>query len=80
MRKTSVYVVGLGSYKLFTNTPAYPQVVFTTTLLGTNPLVTPSLCDQTTQPCTQWFYGFNSLTSRLVPTMHRPNNDYNKGE
>jgi hypothetical protein len=79
MRKTSAYAVGLLAHKLFTSYTVYPQVVFTTVALGTNTLLTPSLYESPAQLCAQRFFGFNRLVFELVNTMHRPNNNSNKG-
>ena len=80
MRKTGAYTVGLAAQKLFTNSTTYPQVAFDMLCLGTNIVVSRSLYKLAAQFCTQYISGFNSLSYKLMTTIHRPNNDYNKGE
>ena len=80
MRKNSVYAGCLPAQKLFINSGLCPQAAPATASMGTNTSLTPSLYERAAQLCAQYFFVFNSLITRLITTVHRPNNDYNKGE
>ncbi len=80
MRKSGADQGSITAQKLFINPATSPQVVFATGTLGINTLVKHNLSQSVTQFCTQFFIVFNRLSVQLITTIHRPNNDNNKGE
>jgi len=80
MRKTSAQVGGKALHNLVITTLSCPQVVFATAPRSiTRPFV-PNLYELGAQLYAPLTFTRNGLHNRLIPTIHSPNNDYNKGE
>lgn len=64
---------------LFTTNPTLPHVEFTNASLGTNHVVVTTLSPTFPTTSSQLILANNSVEMIVVPTIHRTNNNDNKG-